>query len=295
MDEYKNNQEERLKDYEEKRKAFLETLSTLSYEELKENPIIITPEGFSVLIDKEEFNPNDKHSFYGNEITFFEQACLLDSEGNLARQILSSFCDVNTRVSYLINRKKHENLFAMIDEYNNFSKLEFKLMEPDTQKEALKEIEAFIDSDKYNPEKIDSLHNNFLHIIAQIPSQKRIIKKLIDKNTNINHKNVAGETPIMSAIKMLSVTDDPNDRAGLMENISYMADNGADLAAQDNKKDSVWHYVCQTTSQMLLKILMSKKINLLIPDAQGKLGFEYLKTKEMQDLCLGLFTGKIKV
>ena len=74
-----------------------------------------------------------------------------------------------------------------------------------------------------------------------------------------------------------------------------MADNGADLNAQDNKKDSVWHYVCKTTSQMLLKILMSKKINLLIPDAQGKLGFEYLQTKEMQDLCFGIVSGKIKV
>ena len=115
----------------------------------------------------------------------------------------------------------------------------------------MQKIERFIDSDKYNPTKRDSLKNNFLHIISQIPSQKRILKKLINSKSSteyekitdatkyINYKNITGETPIMSVMKILAITDDPNDRAGLMENILFMVDNGADLNASDNNHNSV--------------------------------------------------------
>ena len=177
------------------------------------------------------------------------------------------------------------NVISAVEYYENIGKYEIKLIDPQKQNEALKEIEALIDSKNCNLDgNKDSLGNNFFHIISQIPSQKRIIKKLIDKGTNINKKNIAGETPIMSAMKMLSITDDPNDRAGLLENISYMADNGADLDAQDSKNNSVFHYVCQTTSQALLNFMLNKNIHILLKNASGQIGAQLLKTDEMKTI-----------
>ena len=88
----------------------------------------------------------------------------------------------------------------------------------------------------------------------------------------------------MSAIKMLSITDDPNDRAGLMENILYIANNGADINAQDKNLDSVWHYVCQTSSQTLLEFMIDKGINIMLKNAKGQIGSQLLKTDVMREL-----------
>ena len=294
---YLKDQPKRLQEYEERRKIFLEqTISNLSYQELKKHPIITTPEGFKILMGKEEFNPNDKFLFNSKQMSLFHLACLIDSEGNLSEQILAQYDNVDTSISL-----KNDNIQQQIDEYDNFGRFEFELSNPEKQKEALQKIERFIDSDKYNPTKRDSLKNNFLHIISQIPSQKRILKKLVendkitDKKKFINEKNVAGETPIMSAIKILAITSDLNERAGLMENISFMIDNDADLNAIDNQGNSVWHYVCKASSELLIMLTTEKGINGFLKDAAGKLGFEYLPTQELKAFCLERFIGKVKI
>ena len=104
--DYQEKQPQMLKDYEEKREAiFSKKLQNLSYSQLREQQLITLPEGFNFLMSKDEFNPNDTHSFYGKEITFFEQACLLDPSGKLAQDILSRFKNVNTERCVYLNKQ----------------------------------------------------------------------------------------------------------------------------------------------------------------------------------------------
>ena len=287
--EYERMQPQMQADYDSRRKEFLEnTMKTLAYEELHVNNIALnTIDGFKVLMDSPEFNPNDMVE----DSSLFERACKLDPEGNLAKEILSKHGNVNTT-----NAVKTQNqvIKDLIENYEKGGKYKFVLnsiennafYDDERRSIAANQLKELLDSPEFTPEIADEVGNSVLHIAAALPDDmgRTLIQMALDKGVDINAGNCTGQRPLMSAIKKLVTTDDNAGKMNLMSNIKFLLDKGADVNAQDNNGQTAFHFACMSTVAALLTLLLTKKPNVFLEDKMGKRACVYLKTNEMKEI-----------
>ncbi|MBQ6516001.1 ankyrin repeat domain-containing protein [bacterium] len=284
---YEDNQANRRADYDTKRKAFLEnTIQKMSYEELKENPVVLnTEDGFNVLMTKEEFNPNDKI----DKKSLFEIACGLDSKGTMVKQILSKYDDVETQKA---TKGKPKEIKAMIKDYETkgkyqlrFEKIKRNMFNPETRELAATQLKDFINSPEFKPEITDSLGNSALHIAATMPddSARGIIQKLIDKGVHLDSRNITNQNALISAIKAMRIAQNDKDKTMLLSNIKFLLDKGLDVNTPDSNGQTAFHHACSTTSVALLSLVLSKEPNIFLKDNLGHKGSFYLSTPQMKE------------
>ena len=276
-----------LEDYNKRREAYLQKLSNMEYVYACQNDVARkTIDGFNILMNKEEFKPN---SVIG-EGTLFEQACKLDKNGGLAKEILSKYDDV---LITMAARTKSEKIREVIDEYESggryklrMDNIKRKLINPATREIAIIQLKDFINSSEFKPEMTDTMGNSALHIVSTIAdnSSRGLIEKLIRKGVDINAKNITEQIPIMSAIRALMATTDKDAKELLLSNIKFLIDKGANIEEQDKNGQTVFHYVCATTSVALLAMILKKKPNVFIEDLKGNRPHTYLKSPEMKKM-----------
>ena len=288
--EYKfSKQKTMLEEYEQRRKNFLENeIKTLSYAELKNNQVALnTLDGFKYLIENRDFNPNDNIK---NE-TLFEKLCVIDSEGDLVKQILSKYDDVF--IERIKNSTQSEKIKTLINEYESVGKYRIKLdkikgllVNTQTREVGIAQIKDFIESSDFNPTVSDSIGNSPLHIVSAIPddSSRGMIQKLISKGIDINSKNIAQQNSLISVIKAFITTKDDVEKNSLLSNIKFLLDKGINIDEQDKLGQTAFHYVCFTTSVALLTLFLSKTPNVFIKDIKGNRASKYLKTDEMKKI-----------
>lgn len=275
-------------EYEAKRKNFLENeIKTMSYSQLKENQVALyTPDGFRVLMEKQEFNPNDMIE----QTSLFDLACNMDPEGTITAEILSKYDDVNVNKWLKSPNKK---IKPLVEEYATTGKYKLKfdnikrgLINPSTRHEAIAKLKDFINSEEFKPEMTDTLGNSTLHIVSTIvdESSRGMIQKLLDKGVDVNAQNVTEQNPIMSAITALRAAQTENEKAGLLSNIKFLIDKGANIEDKDKNGQTVFHYVCSTVSIALLTMILAKEPNVLARDLKGNRAAKYLKTEEMKQI-----------
>ena len=287
--DYMFHQQDQMKpEYDARRKEFLEnTVQTLSYDELKKNNVALnTVEGFKILMGKSEFNPNDKYE----DMSLFERACAIDSEGNLVKQILDKYEDVNTEKAV---KTRNQTIKDLINEYESVGKYKMLLnnikdntTREETRKLAAQQLSDLIESENFKPEMTDSYGNTVLHIAAALPedSARMLIVKSMEKGVDINAENIVGGRPLMSAIMKLQITKDEEGRRSMLSNIRFLLDKGANVDAQDQIGQTALHFACSTTIPILLTMLLSKDPNVFIKDKHGCRACTYLKTDEMKKI-----------
>lgn len=266
--------------YEKERKDFFDNVSNKSYSELKESNVIInTKDGFKILMGKEEFNPNDTCG----RASLFADACRIDPSGELAEAILSKYGDVKIEESVY---KANNKLKKLIDNYKGFGKFKISLSKPETVDRGLTELKEYVLSENFNPKNADEMGNNLLHISAAVNNDKArgVMERLIGKGIDVNSKNVAGQTPLMRAIKQLLVPRSDEEKTGILSNIKFLIDKGSDINEQDANGQTAFHYACMTSSIALLNLILSKDPNVFLKDAHGNPPSKYLKTVEMQNM-----------
>lgn len=289
--EYEKNQPKMKEEYESKRKDFLEnTIKTMPYEELKTNPIVMsTADGFRVLMEKEEFNPNDVVDADKNQ-TLFKIAADIDNNGGLVKEILSKYDDVDTQYTKTVYN--NGNIKTIIDEYESKGKYQLrmdnikrKLISTATRNEGISQLKDFINSEEFKPEMTDTMGNSALHIVSTIAddSSRGLIEKLIRKGVDVNAQNVTSQNPIMSAIRALMGAEDEDTKERLLSNIKFLIDKGVNLEDVDVNGQTVFHYVCATTSMALLAMVLKHEPNVLVRDLKGNRPHTYLKTPEMKE------------
>lgn len=285
--EYEKAQPEMIKEFEAKRKEFIENINNATYEELKTNPIAYnTLEGFKIIMNKPEFDPNDKAGL----TTLFNRAYILDPEGNLVKEILSKY-PVNNLEK--VKKSANSTIRYAVNEYEALGKYKFiiddikrKLINPQTRKVGIDKLDIFISSSEYRPEMTDTMGNTALHIVSTIAddSSRKLIERLLRKGVDINAKNVTNQNPIMSAIRALMAAEDVDTKEKLLSNIKFLLDKGSDIENQDKNGQTVFHYVCATTSVALLTMILKKNPNVFIADLKGNRPHIYLKTPEMKEI-----------
>ncbi|MBQ6516003.1 ankyrin repeat domain-containing protein, partial [bacterium] len=260
--EYRGKQDEMREAYQAKRNEFFENkINTLSYEELKENPIALhTEDGFKILMSKPEFNPNDTV----DKKSLFDFACDLDSKGTFAKQILSKYDDVDINDA---KKNGSTEIKALAYFYENvgkyqvkFDKIKRNIANPETRSLGAEQLKEFINSSDFKPDMTDSLGNSALHIAATMPddSARGIIQKLIDKGIDINAQNITNQNALISAIKTFRITQNDEDKTKLLSNIKFLIDKGIDVNEPDNNGQTAFHHACSTTSVALLSMILSK-------------------------------------
>ena len=285
---YQDNQADMRADYESKRKDFLENkIKTLSYEELKENPVALyTEDGFRVLMTKEEFNPNDTV----DKMSLFEMACGMDEDGDLVQDILGKYDNVETKRA---KRCAHKDLREIIDTYETNGKYQLKFEQikrniatPEKREKAVTQLRDFINSEEFTPDMTDTLGNSALHIVATMPddSARGLIQKLIDKDIDINSQNVTKQTALVSAIKSMRIAQNDEDKTKLLSNIKFLLDKGIDVDIPDSNGQTAFHHACSTTSPALLNMILSKEPNIFKKDNLGHKGNFYLSTPQMKEV-----------
>ena len=288
---YKNKQQKMLAEYNEKRQIFFDvTLKTLTYEQLKKsNPVLSTNDGFRVLMNNENFNPNDKV----NEKSLFEIACQLDSKGDLANEILSKYDDVDTEK---LKNTDNEQIKNLIKKYEDIGKFRIKF----------DNINKGLD----NPETVDSAKAKFMELLESISSAK--LQKLKDNDGNnalLIAAKIYDEDSIKIFDKLFEIGFDPayvnnNGQNGLMviaenikgkennsasvkaaiANLNYLFGKGININTTDVNKRTLLHYVCQTESPELLDWVLNNDANIFLLDSEGKRGCKYIKTDEMNKM-----------
>ena len=285
---YQDNQPKMRADYDIKRKDFLENkIKTLSYEELKENPIALhTEDGFRVLMTKEEFNPNDKI----DKMSLFEMACGMDEDGDLVQDLLGKYDNIETTRA---KRYAKKDLREIIDTYETDGKYQLKferikrnIANPAKREKAVQQLRDFINSEEYTPDMTDTLGNSALHIVAAMPddSVRGLIQKLIDKNININSQNLTKQTALVSAIKAMRIANNEEDKTMILSNIKFLIDKGIDVNVSDSNGQTAFHHACSTTSPALLTMILSKEPNIFKKDNLGHKGNFYLSTPQMKEV-----------
>ena len=280
-------QSQMLEDYNQKRAVFLKNMENMPYSELIKSPLVLnTPDGFENLLDKREFNPND---LTDNKSTLFEQACLIDPSGKLAKRILDKYEDVFTK-----NVKTGSaQIQDLINEYNTFGKyrtklnnIEYNITKKDQWEMTLQTLKDFVNSEEYKPEYGSSLHNTPMHIACNtsLECTKQIINTSLRKGADIDTRNRADQTPLMIALKALRRTQNDQERTNVLGIIKFILDKGADVNVQDMNGQTPFHYVCMTDSATAMKLLLAKNPNIFIPDKGGRRANIYLKTDEMKEL-----------
>lgn len=286
---YKKQQPEMLVKYNEKRKKFFDTtLGTLTYEQLKNsNPVLNTSDGFKVLMNNENFHPNDKVK----DKTLFEIACELDSKGGLAKEILSKYDDVDTKSLKDIDNK---NIEELIKEYENIGKFNIKL--------------SMISRGLDNPETVNSAKVNFMDLILSIKKGKLLNLKDDDGNNALlvaskiydseainifdelfcrgfdpNYVNNYGQNCLMIVAENIKGKEDnPEIVKAAIDNLNYLLSKNIDINAVDGKnKQTLFHYICKTKSLDLLKWVLNNNVNVFLPDSEGIRGSKYITTDEM--------------
>ena len=285
--EYEKNQPEMKADYEARRKEFLEnTLPQLSYDELKENSIALnTADGFKVLMQKNEFNPNDKIG----KRSLFEQACSLDSDRSIIKTIFSKYDDVDTTK---VKQNAASDIKEMINEYETKGKYQLKLDKikvdlytPEKRADAMAQLTEYINSEEFKPEITDSLGNSAIHIVATMPDDtaRGLIQKLVSKGVSLDAKNITNQNALISAIKAMRIAQNDEDKTKLLSNIKFLLDKGFDVNEPDFNGQTAFHHACSTTSVALLSIVLSKDPNILLRDKLGNRGKFYLSTPQMKE------------
>lgn len=280
--DYKRNQTQMLEQYNKKRDEFLAGMKDLPYAELiKSQMVLNTPDGFKNLMDKKEFDPNQK---IGNE-TLFERACKIDTDGTLIKKILIRYDDVFTNNVKSVNPVVQK----LIDYYNTtgrysvkLNNIERDLYDKDKGKMAMQQLKDFVRSEDYNLEITDFVGNSPAHIGATTSFEcaKEIIFESMRKGFDINAKNKAGQTPLMLALKTLRRTKDEDERRNIFGIIKFILDKGADVNIQDSLGQSPLHYVCATDSPTALKLILSKNPNIALTDNNGRRARYYLEGKD---------------
>ena len=283
-----NKQSNMKLEYDKSRKEYLNgPFKELSYADLTHDMLALnTYPGLRRIMNCKEFNPNDSYDC----ATLFERACLLDPTGEMVKEILSKYSDVNTKNERSINNNVIRDLIAKYEETGKaeliFKAIEYNMMGTSKLDIAAKQLEELLDSENFNPDKKDSIENTVLHLAAALPddSARMLIQKSLDKGIDINARNVAGRRPLMSAIVKLAITKDKEGRRSMLSNIKFLLDKGADINAQDDNGWTAFHLACMTTSTVLLTLLLSYDPNILLKDKYGKRAYNYLKTPEMKDI-----------
>ena len=286
--EYQKNQPEMRAEYDARRKEFLESkIKTLSYEELKENPVALnTEDGFKVLMSNPKFNPND----ISGEKSLFEHACNIDSKGSMAKQILSKYDDVYTPKARMAHGKEIKD---MIREYETSGKYKIKfdnikrnISNPETRDIAIVQLKDFINSEEFTPDMTDTFGNSALHIVAALPddSARGLIQKLLTKGVDINTGNITNQTALISAIKAMIISKNDEDKVKLLSNIKFLLDKEINVNAKDNNGQTALHLACMTTSPALLNLILSKEPNITAKDNLGHKANFYLKTPQMKEI-----------
>ena len=286
--DYRKAQPEMRAEYDKRRKDYIEnTIPNLSYDELKENLVALnTPEGFKLLMDSEQFNPNDKTG----KNTMFEYACKLDKTGNLAKEILSKFDDVDTkRAKASASREIREMVikYETQDKYKlKFDNIKRNLFKPETKELAVNQLKTYIDSEDFNPDMTDSFGNSALHIVASMPddSARGLIQKLLTKGVKLNSKNITSQNALISAIKAFRIADSDEDKTLILSNIKFLLDKGLDVNEPDSNGQTAFHHACCTTSVALLNMILAKNPHILEKDKLGHKGGYYLSTPQMKEV-----------
>ena len=286
--DYKFHKQAQMKeDYEKEREKVIENLKTLSYSELRRNKIALnTEDGFDVLVNHPEFNPNDEIG----ETNLFEIACRFGSKYPYVKNILSKFPYVDT--SNII-KKYDSNISEMIAQYNNEGKYKLRLniiesnaCDENKHSLAAKQLRQYLVHSDFNPKVTDAFGNSVLHIAASLPDDtaQMLIQKALDKGIDINAQNRNGQRPLMSAVKAMIKTKDKNGRRNIMANIKFLLDKGADINAQDNNGQTALHFACLSTVAALLTFLLNKNPNVFLLDKKGNRAAKYLRTPEMKEI-----------
>ena len=98
---------------------------------------------------------------------------------------------------------------------------------------------------------VHALHNSFttLHY-ACMYRLHRVIKMLIDKNVNVNIKNVYGKTALHYACEY-----------GMLEVIEALYKNGADMNSRNNNGNTPLHFACNSYNMDLVKFLVERGVD----------------------------------
>lgn len=286
--DYKFHKQANMKaSYDEKRKNFIKKLEKLPYNELKQKYIALNSEdGFAILVNHPEFNPNDKI----DEVTLFEIACSFGTKYPFAKDMLAKYPNIDTS-----NKENIGNITIKdwIDEYETtgkyklwFKEVENALFDNTKQTIASEYLKNFLEIKDFKPYLTDELGNTILHLAAILPDDSALglIQKALDKGINLNAKNVMGQTPLMAAVKSLIKITDEYSRTSILSNINFLLNKGANIDTQDNNGQTAFHFACLTTSAALLALLLRKNPNVLLIDKNGNRAFKYLKTQEMKDI-----------
>ena len=288
LTDYKNSQPQKREEYDAQRKDFLENkIKTLSYEELKENPVALhTEDGFKILMEREEFNPND----IVDKKSLFDYACKIDTKGEIAKQILSKYDDIN-----IDNAKRNGSteIKALAYFYENvgkyqvkFDKIKRNIANPETRSLGAEQLKEFMNSSDFKPDMTDSLGNSTLHIAASMSddSARGLIDRLITKGVKLDSKNITNQNALISAIKAFRIATTEEDKTKLLSNIKFLLDKGLDVNEPDSNGQTAFHHACSTTSVGLLSLVLSKEPNVFTKDKLGHKGSYYLQNQQMKDV-----------
>lgn len=297
--DYKNNKQPKMiEQYTKERQEFINSaMQNFSYNELKEKgAIIMTEDGFKMLMSKPEFNPND----IIRQKTLFEISVDLDTNGNIAKEILSKYEDVET--SNVLKLTSDESLKNAIKRYEEGDKYKIKLgnlkqrlSDSATSDAALKDLQIFIKEQPSEIPDISDNNGNNAILVASAASDKNIesvILDLLKLGLSVKAKNDCGQNALMIAVESAKGKEkDKKAINNVISNLEYLLSKGMSINAADNEKRTLFHYICETKSPELLKWALNKEINVFIADNNGKRGAAYLQTAGMKEIYNKFIAG----
>ena len=193
------NQEKLLNEYKIKRENFLKKeFKNLTYEEAKNNKFALTSDGFENLIEKKEFNPEDKI----NDNTLFEWSCLLDTKGDLANKILTKHKDINAHYSLILNISKDvRNLICDYMNNNYPYRTIIEIKDFITTAEGFDKVMQNKDFDP-NHKTIDG--KTLFEIACNIDDDLDTAKQLLSKYENIDTDKIKTKTKNRELVALIN-------------------------------------------------------------------------------------------